>query len=108
MPDQHAIKHRLQVAFEALDAGSEHRDKLMDAAVTLAPLKLEEFPSAVRDEYRCLWADLNREAGPNGTLSATIRAMSHYDAADMVDRLRGILQRASGFVRWPPPKSEQP
>lgn len=108
MPDEHDIKHRLQIALEVLDAGSEHRNKLMNTAVTLAPLLLEEFPSAVRDEFSSLWADLNRVAGPDGTLSATIRAMSDYEAADMVDRLTGTLQRASGFVRWPPSKREMP
>jgi len=108
MPDEHDIKHRLQVALEALDAGSGDHDKLMNATVTLAPLKPEEYPSSVRDDYRSLWADLNRVAGPHGTRPATIRAMSDHEAADTVVRLKGILQRALGFVLWPPPKPEKP
>jgi hypothetical protein len=82
--DPHNARERLSLALETLVGAGPVKERLRLAAVTLVALQTEDFAQGeARVRYTTIRADLTTE----GTIDATIDAMSVEQAEDITGRI---------------------
>ena len=82
--DRHNARERLSFALETLVGAGPIKERLRLAAVTLVALRTEDFAHGeARVRYTTIRADLTTE----GTIDATIDAMSVEQAEDITGRI---------------------
>jgi hypothetical protein len=82
--DPHNAHERLSLALETLVGAGPIRERLRLAAVTLVALQTEDFAqAAARGRYTTIRADLTAD----GTIDATLNAMSVEQAEDITGRI---------------------
>lgn len=82
--DPHNARERLSLAMETLVGAGPIKERLRLAAVTLVALRTEDFAHGeARVRYTTIRADLTTE----GTIDATIDAMSVEQAEDITGRI---------------------
>lgn len=82
--DRHDARERLSLALETLVGAGPIKERLRLAAVTIEALETEHFaPGEARGRYTTIRADLTTE----GTIDATIDAMSVEQAEDITGRI---------------------
>lgn len=82
--DPHNARERLSLAMETLVGAGPIKERLRLAAVTLVALRTEDFTHGeARVRYTTIRADLTTE----GTIDATIDAMSVEQAEDITGRI---------------------
>jgi hypothetical protein len=88
--DPHNARERLSNALESLVDTEPIRDRLQTAAITLLPLRVEDFPEGEpRELYEQIRADLEKVSGTpdQGHIEATIRAMDDEQAVRVARRV---------------------
>lgn len=100
LPNNSAVIERLTTALEELTTGAgDARKRLQNAALTLSPLMVEQFPDSQRDVWADLWTTLNA-AGPvrnppSGSLNHTIDQMSNEEASAHIKEIWRIYWQVS-------------
>jgi hypothetical protein len=102
--DPTGISRRLLDALDALDArGASRPDRLLNAVSIVVPLRVEDLPAAVRQDFEALMADMklipNKQAG---ALRATLDTLSSQKVLDLAKRLRQILESALALALHTP------
>ena len=87
--DPHNARERLSLVLETLVGAGPLKERLRLAAVTLAALPTEDFGHGeARVRYTTIRADLTTE----GTIDATIDAMTVEQAEDITGRIVGLFR----------------
>lgn len=99
--DPHNARERLSVTLETLVGAGPIKERLRLAAVTLVRLDTDAFAHGeARGRYTTIRADLTTE----GTVDATIDAMSVEQAEDITARIVGLF-RVVAFPRDAAPRA---
>jgi hypothetical protein len=87
---------KLGVALSALVGPAEMKERLFTAGMVLLPVEPGDFPEELRNEYTRLWQSLTRlseEEPGQGTLHATINAMSVEEAENTAQKILELYMR---------------
>ena len=99
--DPHNARERLSLTLETLVGAGPIKERLRLAAVTLVTLRTEDFAQGeARGRYATIRVDLTTE----GSVDATIDAMSVEQAEDITGRIVGLF-RAVAFPEDAAPQS---
>lgn len=88
--DTHYTYERLRLAVENLATGrGSLQDRLYYAFLDIHPLRVEDFPERLRDEFRKISEEMIQvePVSEEGSIKATCRAMSDDEAANIAQRI---------------------
>jgi hypothetical protein len=99
--DPQNARERLSLVLETLVAAGPIKERLRLAAVTLVAMQTEDFAQGdARGRYTTIRADLTTE----GTIDATIDALSVEQAEDITGRIVGLFR----VVAFPQDQARRP
>jgi hypothetical protein len=87
---------KLGVALATLVGPAEMKERLLAAGKVLVPVQPRDFPEELRNEYTRMWQSLTRlseEEPGQGTLHATINAMSVEEAENTAQKILELYMR---------------
>ena len=99
------ITEQFDIAMKALVGRGDIKDRLLSAGLTLIAVFPHDLPEQIREDHRALLERLTEvsleDPDHQGTLSATVEALSDEEAEDLARKIYELSKRLQQILRGP-------
>jgi hypothetical protein len=101
------VTERVYGAITSLVGASSIETRLLNAALALAALRVEDFPQSERENFSEIWQSLTQHRAKNdeGSICATICRLTHDESAEIAQKILCLYACLRAYDRYQPSHS---